>query len=46
MIMVVEICKKIECKYVDYLCLVVVGFEFELIVIFCDKKVSVLMDEY
>jgi hypothetical protein len=46
MITAVEIRKKTERKYVDYLRSVVAGSEFELIVIPCDKKASASMDEY
>lgn len=46
MITAVEIRKKTERKYVDYLRSVVAGSEFEPIVIPCDKKASASMDEY
>lgn len=41
MITAVEIRKKTERKYVDYLRSVVAGSEFEPIVIPCDKKASI-----
>ena len=44
MITAVEIRKKTERKYVDYLRSVVAGSEFEPIVIPCDKKASASMD--
>ena len=44
MITAVEIRKKTERKYVDYLRSVVAGSEFEPIVIPCDKKASASID--